>query len=51
VPANRWRSYVDPSLEEAAVDAVRTWKPKPATDTDGNVVPVLQTIEITVPLY
>ncbi len=41
----------DSSLDKEAVDAVRTWKLKPATDTDGNAVPVRQTIEITFHLY
>ena len=42
---------VDPALDKAAIDAVRTWKLKPATDPDGNAVPVRQTIEVTFHLY
>jgi TonB family protein len=42
---------VDPALDEAAVDTVRNWKFKPATDPDGKAVPVRQMIEVTFHLY
>jgi protein TonB len=42
---------LDPALDEAAVNAVRNWKLKPATDLDGNPVPVRQMIEVTFHLY
>jgi TonB family protein len=42
---------LESSLDEEAVRAVRTWKLKPATDPDGNAIPVRQTIEVTFHLY
>jgi TonB family protein len=45
------KESLDSSLDEAAMDAVRTWKLKPATDPDGKAIPVRQTIEVTFHLY
>ena len=42
---------IDPAFDEATLDTVRNWKFKPATDPDGNAVPVRQTIEVTFHLY
>jgi TonB family protein len=42
---------LESSLDDEAVRAVRTWKLKPATDPDGNAVPVLQRIDVTFHLY
>jgi TonB family protein len=38
-------------LDEAAVEAVKNWKFKPATDVDGKPVPVRVPIEVTFRLY
>jgi len=38
-------------LDEQAIDAVKSWRFKPATDSDGKPVAVLQTIEVTFHLY
>jgi TonB family protein len=45
------RKSLDSSLDEAGVNAARTGKLKPATDTDGSVVPVRQAIEISFDLH
>jgi hypothetical protein len=45
------RKSLDSSLDEAGVNATRTGILNRATDTDGNVVPVRQTIEISFDVY
>jgi TonB family protein len=40
-----------PGLEKKAIEAVKKWKFKPATDVDGNPVSVLEKVEVTFHLY
>ena len=45
------KKSLEPSLDQQAVETVRTWKFEPAKDASGNAVPVQQMIELAFNLY
>jgi len=42
---------LEPSLDQASIEIVRSWKMSPAKDAAGNLVPIRAPIETTFKLY